>query len=67
MIVFKNIDFSFFFEKITGFATTARTTDACRKLEPTGIAAFHVADGNDFSILFKIISFFKKTFLFFLF
>jgi hypothetical protein len=31
---------------LLGFATTARTTDACRKLEPTGIAAFHVADGE---------------------
>jgi hypothetical protein len=26
-----------------GFATTARSTDECRKLEPTAIAAFHVA------------------------
>ena len=31
-----------------GFATTARSTDDCRKLEPTAVAAFHVADVGEY-------------------
>ncbi len=31
-----------------GFATTARSTDDCRKLEPTAVAAFHVCDVGEY-------------------